>query len=185
MDIAIICGSRNPNGQTARAAKALLEGVQAAGGAGEIVYLPQLRIERCRQCDEAGWGLCRTENRCVVQDDFERVVEKIALADAVVFATPVYYGDLAESLRAMLDRLRRICQFGDGKKRFAAKPAVGLAVAGGGGGGAPNCCVQLEKILGTIGFAVVDMIPARRQNLDLKCDICRTVGGWLGRGPSA
>ena len=74
MRILMISGSRNPRGQTARAADALLEGATEAGGEVERVFLPALSIERCRQCEDSGWGLCREEGRCVIDDDFAAIV---------------------------------------------------------------------------------------------------------------
>ncbi len=179
MNILVISGSRNPEGQTARTAKALLAGVESAGGQGELIFLPTLQIERCRQCDDNGWGLCRSEGRCVIEDDLAPLVERIKVADAVAFATPVYFGDLSESLRAFLDRMRRVYRHAADKDGVTGKRAVGICVAGGGGGGAPNCAVSLEKVLATIGFDVVDMIPARRQNLDMKVEVLKVVGAWL------
>ena len=178
MKTLIILGSRNPEGQTARAARAVLEGLTSAGGKGEKVFLPQRKIERCRQCDINGWGICRTEGCCVIEDDFSSLVGKIRKADSVVFATPVYFSDLSESLRAFLDRLRRITRHESGKRGISDKPALGICVAGGGGGGAPACVVSLEKILSTCGFTVVDMIPIRRQNLEVKLSALEAIGKW-------
>jgi len=179
MKVVIILGSRNPDGQTARAAKASLQGIEDAGGEGEMIFLPQLRIESCRQCDDNGWGTCRSEGVCAIDDDVATVVDKLASADAAAFANPVYFSDLSESLRAFLDRLRRTCMNDDGKKRVEGKRAIGICVAGGGGGGAPACCVSLEKVLQRCGFDVVDMVPARRQNLKLKTELLRKTGEWL------
>jgi len=179
MNILIISGSRNPEGQTARAAKALLAGVESTGGTGELVFLPALKIERCRQCEDNGWGLCRSEGRCVIDDDLAPLMGKIKSADAVAFATPVYFGDLSESMRAFLDRMRRVYRHTGDKAGVIGKPAIGICVAGGGGGGAPNCAVSLEKVLATIGLDVVDMIPARRQNLEMKVEVLKIVGAWL------
>jgi len=177
--VLVISGSRNPEGQTARAANAFLEGVGSAGGQGELVFLPQMKIERCRQCEDDGWGICRSEGRCVIEDDFASVVDRVKDADAVVFATPVYFSDLSESLRAFLDRLRRTCIHDAGRERIEGKGAVGICVAGGGGGGAPACTVSLERVLRTCGFEVVDLIPVRRQNLDMKLNVLRAAGGEL------
>jgi len=179
MKVLAILGSRNTKGQTARACRALLQAAAAKGAQCEEVYLPELDVQRCRQCDLAGWGLCTQEGRCAIDDDLAGVVRKIKAADAVVFATPVYFGDLSESLRAFLDRLRRFGRHEAAREGIAGKPAVGICVAGGGGGGAPACTVSLEKVLGTAGFDVVDMVPARRQNLDMKLDVLGTVGKWL------
>jgi multimeric flavodoxin WrbA len=182
MRILALLGSRNPRGQTARAAEAVAEGAGRAGADVETVLLPALAIERCRQCDERGWGLCRQEGRCIIEDDLAALIEKMRAADALLFATPVYFGDLSESLRAMLDRVRRTSMHEAGKRGLAGKAALGLAVAGGGGGGAPACCASLEKVLRTIAFDLVDLVPVRRQNLDFKCDVLRLTGEHLARG---
>ena len=179
MKTLIILGSRNPEGQTATAAKAMRAGLESVGADVSMVFLPPLEIERCRQCDNDGWGLCRQEGRCVIEDDLAEVVDQIRESDAVVFATPVYFGDLSESLRAFLDRLRRIARHKNGKAGVAGKPAVGICVAGGGGGGAPNCTVSMERVLHHIRFDVVDMVPARRQNLTMKTEVLEVVGAWF------
>ena len=185
MRLLVISGSRNPEGQTATATAALLEGARAAGCATEEVYLPQLAVERCRQCEDDGWGLCRKEARCIIEDDLPDIVAKIRAADLLVFATPVYFSDLSESMKAFLDRLRRICVHGAKEDRIDGKPAVGVCVAGGGGGGAPNCAFLMERTLAICGFDVVDMVPVRRQNLEMKCTVLRTVGEWLAAKPSS
>ncbi len=185
MKAILICGSRNTNGQTARAAEAVLRGVTNAAGSVEKAFLPTLKLEHCRQCNDNGWGLCRQEGRCVVDDDFSGLVEKIRHADAVVFATPVYYSDLSESLRAFADRLRRICTHELGCASVRGKPMIGLCVAGGGGGGAPACCVSLEKVMATCGFDIVDMIPVRRQNIEAKLRGLELAGQWLATQPGS
>ncbi len=108
MQILILSGSRDREGKTARAIQALQKGVSGAKGKSEVIFLTEMNLERCRQCDPDGWGLCRKEGRCVIEDDFPSIVKKIEAADLVVFANPVYFGDLSESLRGFLDRLRRI-----------------------------------------------------------------------------
>ena len=109
------------------------------------------------------------------------MADKIRIADHVVFATPVYYSDLSESLRAFLDRLRRTCTHKDGKAGIESKPAIGVCVAGGGGGGAPACCASLDKVLSICGFDVVDMLPVRRQNLDAKLAVLEQTGARLAK----
>ena len=176
MKVLTILGSRNPSGQTARAAEALLSGLAPETDCEDRVFLPVMKMERCRQCEDNGWGTCRSEGTCVIDDDFSALVEKVKAADAVVFANPVYFSDLSESLRAFLDRLRRTCMNDIGKKGLEDKPAIGICVAGGGGGGAPECAASLDKILRRCGFEVVDMLPIRRQNLDAKLEALRLSG---------
>ena len=179
MNAILISGSRNPKGQTARALDAVAGGLRQQNVETETLFLPALRIERCRQFDDNGWGLCRQEGRCVIEDDFPVVVYKLRRADRAVFSTPVYFAELSESLRALLDRLRRICTHKSGRSGIADKPALGICVAGGGGGGATACCSSLEKALSGCGFAVADTVPVRRQNLETKLPHLADLGKWL------
>ncbi|MGE5599176.1 MAG: flavodoxin family protein [Bacteroidota bacterium] len=179
MDFLIILGSRNPEGQTAQAAGALRNGVEQAGGRAASVYLPELRLERCRQCGIDGWGTCLTTGRCSVEDDLASVVESISRAKATVFATPVYFGDVSESMSALLNRIRRTCIHEAGRARINGRTAIGICVAGGGGGGAPYCAYRLERLLAGCGFQVADTIPIRRQNLEQKLPALEALGRSL------
>ena len=188
MQILILSGSRNRNGQTARAIQAITKGISEAGGQSETLFLPELSLERCRQCDPDGWGLCRHEGRCVIEDDFSSATDKVKAADVVVFANPVYFGDLSDSMKCFLDRIRRVVFFkmisgGRGASSEFAKPVIGYCYAGGSGNGTTSCSANLERILQTCGFDVVDMINARRQNLDAKIPMLELTGRWLVTKP--
>ena len=188
MQAVLICGSRNLKGQTVRAAEAVVKGLAEAGCRTRSFFLPPMKIERCRQCDDAGWGICRTEGRCVIEDDFASLAEAIRASDAVVLASPVYFGDLCESLRAFLDRLRRTCVRAEGKQGIGGKPALGVCVAGGGGGGSASCALSLEKVLLTCGFDLMEVVPVRRQNLQAKLvalsEAGKTLAGWSTARPA-
>ena len=181
----LLSGSRNHNGQTAQAVQAVVKGLEKAGVECTTAFLPDYEIERCRQCDDNGWGMCRQNGHCVIADDFEILFQNLRLADVVVFATPVYYGDLSESMRAFTDRLRRVCTVEAVRLGLQGKPAIGVCVAGGGGGGAPECCVSLNKVLSNCGVDVVDLVPVRRQNLSMKLETLEIVGEWLAGKPQS
>jgi len=202
MKMLSLSGSRNHQGRTAQAINALHEGFVKSGGTAESVFLLDLKLERCRQCESDGWGICRRDGTCIIEDDFDSLVEKVKASDIVVFANPVYFADLSESMRSFTDRLRRIrfrrvtstaqgmppAQGGPpaqgapgtpGVPGMQGQPAVGICLSGGGGGGAPNAAINLERVLQTCGFNLVDMILIRRQNLDLKLGVLKLTGEWL------
>jgi len=190
MKILVLSGSRNRKGQTARAIKAIQKGVTEAKGKTEVIFLTELNLERCRQCDPDGWGLCRKEGRCIIEDDLASIVDKVKAADVVVFANPVYFGDLSESMRTFTDRYRRTLFKPGAAPRpgfpmGGGTPAIGLCYAGGSGNGTVSCAATLERVLQTCGFDVVDMIPVRRQNIDVKIPMLEMVGKWLATKPSS
>lgn len=193
MQVLVLSGSRNREGQTARAINAVCKGVADAGGGSETIFLTESNLERCRQCEKDGWGLCRSEGHCIIEDDFSPLVEKIGAADIIVFATPVYFGDISESMMGFLHRLRRIkfsalIKAGRGPGSFPSgggTPVIGLCYAGGSGNGTISCSANLERILQICGFDVVDMIPARRQNLEAKLPVLELTGRWLVTRPTS
>jgi len=181
MKVCALLGSRNQQGKTAALTQALLGGLEEKGAATEKLFLTSLNLKVCRQCEEDGWGICYSEGRCIIEDDFDRIVNKVDGADAVIFSTPVYYGDMSESMRTFTDRLRRctapIISRTNKNKNF--KPVIGICHAGGGGGGAETCVVSLKKVLTKCGFEVLDMVPVRRQNLSIKLKNLQSIGEWL------
>jgi multimeric flavodoxin WrbA len=179
MKVVCLSGSRTREGQTARAVEALARGLEAGGARCQRHFLPELQLDRCRQCDADGWGQCREKGRCCMEDDLPRLISALEDADLCVFATPVYFGDLAESLRAFLDRLRRTTRHAVGLARVEGRRAFGLCVAGGGGGGGPSCLTSLDKVLRTCGFDVIDMVAARRQNLEQVVEVLEQRGRQL------
>jgi multimeric flavodoxin WrbA len=179
MKIIAISGSRNPEGKTGMAVEAFCKGVEVKKAQIEKVFLAEKNIERCRQCNASGWGICRTEGRCTIEYESFSIVDKIRQADGVLFATPVYFSDISESMKAFLDRMRRITRNENGLIGISEKPAIGICVAGGGGGGSVMCCFFLERIISGCTFTVIDMIPCRRQNLALKQKILSITGEWF------
>ena len=63
--------------------------LEASGAEHEMINLATLNIKGCLGCLQ-----CASDNRCVHKDDFQRVIDKILQADALVFGGPNYYGML-------------------------------------------------------------------------------------------
>lgn len=177
MKVIAVQSSPNLDGLTSSLAQAFLRGVEAKGGETELIHLNGLDVKPCIACDN-GWGICRSEGVCILEDDFEKLREKIAEADAFVFATPVYWHDLSESAKIFLDRLRR-CETGRGFQSFTGKTAIGIASAGGSGRGAARALYNLEDYLRRLGFEVFDLVPVTRFSKEHKLKMLEIAGGRL------
>ena len=176
MKILAIQSSPNADGLTCLLAETVLEGAKNAGAETELVHLNQLKIEACK-AHSRGWGTCRKEGICSIKDDFQGLCDKINAADALIFSTPVYFGDVSESARSFLDRWRR-CEREIQPKR-ENKFAVGIAAAGGSGGGAVTALHTLENYFEYFQFTVFDLIPVTRMSKKHKLDMLREVGKRL------
>ncbi len=176
MKVLAIQTSANDDGLTAKCAQTALEGAKSAGAEIELVHLNQLNIQPCRACD-GGWGICRTENRCIIEDDdFDSLRQKMNAADALVFASPVYFSDITESARRFLERLRRCEARRKDGSPLAQKPIIGIAAAGGSGAGAANTSLTLDTYLRRIGLKIADLFPITRFNAEYKLKAIQEAG---------
>jgi len=175
MKILAIQTSPNVNGLTAGMAVAALVGADSAGAETELLHLRQMNIETCRACGQ-GWGRCREENLCVIEDDLQGVREAIGQADGLIVSTPVYFGEVSEVTKSFFDRLRR-CEWGMGEASpIHGTPVIGIAAAGGGGGGAAPALVMLERYLQFVGINPFDLVTVTRFNRDYKLATAEVAG---------
>ena len=177
MKVLALNASPNKDGLTAVSAEAVLSGAQEAGAEVELVHLCDLDLQVCGACDR-GWGTCRSEGRCVLDDEFEQLRQRIFAADVWVLSTPVYFGEPSEVARVLLDRLRR-CNSGPSGGQLRGKDLVGICAAGGSGRGVGTCADTLERIGSHIGARVADMILITRRNKLYKVDDLKAAGKAL------
>jgi len=174
MKLLVIQTSPNHDGLTATAALQVIKGAEAAGHSTELVHLNSLVIKKCKACD-GGWGQCRREGTCILEDDFAWLMEKILEADGLVFSTPVYWWDISESAKTFLDRMRRIETY-HGFKRYSDKPYIGIACAGGSGNGCARALYLLEEYLKRIGFKNYDLVTVTKANMGHKLPMLEKAG---------
>jgi multimeric flavodoxin WrbA len=159
MSIPVIWCSPNTDGLTAACKEAALRGIAAAGKKAEAIQLNALSVERCRVCRD-GYGDCKEKGSCVIQDDLAEVYRKMVEAEAVVFITPVYWHDLSEPLKALMDRIRRLETVHN--HFLKEKPCIFVAAAGGSGRGTSYCMLNMEETLSHIGMIPRDRLPITR-----------------------
>jgi multimeric flavodoxin WrbA len=174
-----IQSSPNTDGLTAGSAQAVLDGFEAEGGEVELLHLNQMDIRPCLACEE-GWGNCR-KGDCIQDDDLGLIRGKIAEADVLVFATPVYWHDLSESAKRFLDRLRRTETF-SGRDTCVGTRAIGVAAAGGSGNGAARALYNLEDYLKRLGLEIVDLVTMTKFSKDHKLPMLEQAGRRLAQG---
>jgi multimeric flavodoxin WrbA len=171
MKIVALQSSPRKDGLTASLAEAVLGGYEEKGGDVELIHLNHMDIKTC---------ICR-DGDCILKDDFEAIRNKIGKADAVVFATPVYWHDLSESAKAFLDRFRRVEAF-SGRGTCEGKKSIGITAAGGSGNGAVKALLNLEEYLRRVGFEVFDLVPVTRFTRDYKLTMLIEIGRRLASG---
>jgi multimeric flavodoxin WrbA len=167
MNVIVISSSPNEDGLTAACAAAAVEGVRQAGGQAEEVRLNDLQVGMCQACDN-GWGTCLRDHECQVEDDFQALHAQVLQADAYALVTPVYWGEMSESAKALADRLRR-CEATRGEASgLSGKPVIAVAAAGGSGNGMITCLLSMERWIEHVRARKFDLIPVNRWSREYK-----------------
>ncbi len=97
--ILIVSTSPRKGGNSDILADEFARGAREAGHTVEKVCLCDKAIQFCKGC-----LACQKTRRCVIDDDVQGIVEAMKRADAVVFATPVYYYAMSGQMKTLLDR---------------------------------------------------------------------------------
>lgn len=88
-------------GGTGAVLNPFVEGMKEAGADVELIYVHKLTIKPCRGCYTC-WT--KTPGKCVQKDDMSEILTKLASADIVVYATPVYVDGMTGTMKVLLDR---------------------------------------------------------------------------------
>ena len=141
MKILAIMGSpHGMQGNTGRLLEEVLAGVRQEGGEVELVSLSGAKVLPCVSCE-----LCHKTGRCLINDDFEEIKEKLQSCDGFIFASPNYIHSITAQLKAFFDRCTTIihCVSLEGK--------YGAAVETSGGGEDAEVLTYMERVVNTLG----------------------------------
>ncbi len=94
-----LSGSPVRGGNTETALRAVLEGASGAGAESELVRLYEMDIAPCDGCDS-----CLAGRGCVIGDQGNALFERLERADAIVFASPVYWYTVSGPMKDLVDR---------------------------------------------------------------------------------
>jgi len=138
LNITAIYGSPRKGGNTDLLMRSFLEGVRAAGGTAQELFLRNFRVWPCTAC-----GGCARTGRCVLDDDMEVLYRYFAESDVLVLAAPVFFYGFGAMAKAMVDRcqafwVRRYRLKQDMNAERASGSGRGILLSVGGSGGARN-----------------------------------------------
>lgn len=100
MKVLMINGSPRAKGNTSRALEEMHRVFDEEGVDAEIVRVGSEAVRGCNAC-----GRCKETGRCVFDDVVNQLAPKLAQADGLVVASPVYFASANATLIAVLDRL--------------------------------------------------------------------------------
>ncbi len=100
MKIIGFIASPRKEGNTAWIVNKILEGAKEQGAETQSWYFSDLDIKPCKGC----LG-CIQGDRCVINDDMQKLYDALAQADALVLGSPIYMGQMSAQAKIFTDRL--------------------------------------------------------------------------------
>jgi len=101
--VILVCGSPRKDGNTMTVLKACAKQIEAEGVEAEILDIGGMDVSACVACP-----VCQAADfRCVRQDGANELFARIAAADGLIVAAPVYFGTARGDMMNFLQRLSR------------------------------------------------------------------------------
>ena len=117
-----IVGSPRKNGNTEILTSHALKAIEEEGLDTELIRLAGLDIKPCNAC-----MVCKNEESCPIDDDLLPIYTKMKEADAIILASPVYFGSATGLLKALMERAGYIAYWNG--RVFEGKVGGSLVVA--------------------------------------------------------
>lgn len=129
MKVVAINGSPRPKGNTAQAIEIVFTELRKEGMETEMVNIGGKTLSGCIACFK-----CREnkDRKCVLKDDgMNSFIEKMASADGIIIASPVYYGNVTTAIKALIERCGQVSRAnGDLLRHKIGTPVVAVRRAG-------------------------------------------------------
>ena len=100
MNILILSGSPRKGGNTELLVEAFVKGASQKHHV-EVVSVHDYKVNPCMGCNAC---FKSESNACIQKDDMSLIYDKMAVADMLVIASPVYFYGLSAQLKAIIDR---------------------------------------------------------------------------------
>jgi multimeric flavodoxin WrbA len=158
--IVVMKGSPRKNGNSATLAEQVAAGAEAVGAKVESFYLHGMDIQPCDACDVCQ-GVADVD--CVIEDDMQVLYPKLREADAIVYASPIYWFTVSAQMKLFMDRCYGMGSDIDEPEEHAlAGKRIGIVLTYGGDdpfdSGAVNAIRTFQDMFDYVPAEIVGMV---------------------------
>jgi multimeric flavodoxin WrbA len=103
VNILAVYGSPRRKGNTSLLLRKAIQGAKDAGGEVEEIILRDLKMSPCLEI----YG-CKETGRCVIQDDFQKVYDRLLACDGIILASPIFFYAVSAHTKILMDRCQSL-----------------------------------------------------------------------------
>ena len=144
-----INGSPHKDGTTAPLVKNFLSSAKKYGAETELVNLVEQKINPCLGCYSKSPSLCKFP--CVQKDDMQKLFPLLKKADAIVFASPIYWFNMSGLMKNFMDRCCSLAAHG---YELEGKVGVYIAASKENEGGRMTAAMAMASTMNHLGLMV-------------------------------
>lgn len=111
-----LSGSRRKTGNTWHLIRPIFEALEESGIETEIIRLGNYRIDGCTGCEG-----CSGSWDCIIEDDYQSIIEKIDAADLVILASPTYWYSVTSDMKRFIDRSYSLVQYPESRQKWVGR----------------------------------------------------------------
>ncbi|MEA1863694.1 MAG: flavodoxin family protein [Euryarchaeota archaeon] len=147
MKIAGISGSPRKNENSEQLINTALDIAEDRTFEVDRIFLSEQTISPCTAC-----YACNSAKRCAIEDDMTRIYPRLESADAILVASPAYFGCVTAQLKALFDRTLMLRKQG---MLLSNKIGGAIAVGGSRNGGQEKTVQAIHDWMHIHGMIVV------------------------------
>jgi multimeric flavodoxin WrbA len=140
MKVLGICGSHRKESNSHFFLSKALAVCEQHGLETELVTLFDKEIGECTVCE-----VCRTKFECPIKDGMQDIYERLMAADAIIIASPAYFGMVSGKLKSLFDRSLPLRRQG---MKLSNKVGGAISVGASRNGGQEHVCRQILAWMG-------------------------------------
>jgi len=158
--LVIVKGSPREFGNSAILAERVAAGARESGADVESFYLHGMEIQSCDACDSCqGAG----DMDCIIDDDMQTLYPALRKADAIVYASPIYWFTVSAQMKLFMDRCYGLGgDTSEPEEHALAGKRIGIVLTYGGDdpfdSGAINAIRTFQDTFDYIPAEIVDVV---------------------------
>ena len=179
--ISVIASPRK-NGNCKRLVDYISEGIYEKNGTNKVYFIDDLNIRGCQACKA-----CKNfdnPTKCVLNDDFNKIMDEVEEADAFIFAAPNYFGEINAQGHIFMDRFYSMTKTTPNQLHNNPKCIV-IHTYGASEGYYDEYIQKRSKRFSSIGCDVVEVLSVGKNkpsvgNCDELTEYAKNLGRKLG-----